>query len=250
MDDSDHDSLFSDGPSLITQDNALEESATSSKKPAVPKLSIKVPAAKSSTNGPEAVASPSAATPQTAGGTKAPTHKERQAKPKVQMIPMQLVDKSGNTTFISTKQKIAEKSGHTTSKPSPVVTSIPPSAPTKAMDIFAPQKSLAKLSFKKKSTATTTTTTNATTAGPSSAHPSPSISKQGQQSKSYFSDREVAESPVNETGGWGDNSGWGNDGGWDNSNNTGGWGSDTAPRRVSGPESPMVLTPDTAPISR
>ena len=64
--------------------------------------------------------------------------------------------------------------------------------------------------------ATTTTTTNATTAGPSSAHPSPSISKQGQQSKSYFSDREVADSPINETGGWGDSSGWGNDGGWDN----------------------------------
>ncbi|KAI0094587.1 hypothetical protein BDY19DRAFT_913567 [Irpex rosettiformis] len=239
-DESGHDSLFSDRQSPAAQKDKSDVPTTG--RAAAPKLSIKLPPAKSSAYVSQSATSPGVGTPQTASVSDArvPAHRERQANPKVQMIPMQLIDKTG-TASIPTKQKIAEKSGHLTSKPSPVVTTVPTPAPTGTGDLFPPNRSLANLSFKKKST--TTTNTEA-----SPVVPSPSTSRSTQPRSSFFPEKETVHSPVTESGAWGNNLGWGNDNGWDDAG--GGWHDAPVSRRASEPESPMVLTPDTAPISR
>lgn len=122
-----------------------------------------------------------------------PSHRERQQNPRVQMMPMQVVDKSG-TSFISTKQKIAERAG--ASKASPAA--LPAPAPSGATAPF-PQKSksLANLSFKKK------TVSNL-------AHPpaSSSSSVQKQASTPILPGQDMVRSPVSATTGWGDPSPW------------------------------------------
>lgn len=107
-------------------------------------------------------------------------------------MPMQVIDKSG-TNFIPTKQKIAERAG--AQKASPVVPSAP--APPGVDGLFPEKsKSLANLSFKKK------TVSNVAT----SQVPLASVKKQA--SAPVFSDREVVRSPVSVTGGWGDTTTW------------------------------------------
>ncbi|KAI0702474.1 hypothetical protein BC835DRAFT_1320860 [Cytidiella melzeri] len=183
-----------------------------------------------------------ASTPGTASasGPKAPSHKERQQKSKVQMIPMQLVDKTGATS-IPTKQKIAQLSGTNTSKPS-----TPLSASFLSSEVlFPPQKSFSKLSFKKKSVSTTPTPTV----------PSPVVSSAPakQQHKpagsSYFPDKDIADSPVTASGGRGDSLGWDVPSSANTWDSIGGAFGVTS-RSGSEPQSPMILTSNTAPLTR
>ena len=137
------DSLFSAPPSPDTplKHQTLPEQEPKSKTAALPKLNIPT----------DSDLAQSATTPQlpSAGPSKPlPSHRDRQMNPRVQMMPMQVKDRSG-TSLISTKQKIAERAG--APKLSPVVPSAP--APSATEGLF-PQKSksLANLSFKKKAT--------------------------------------------------------------------------------------------------
>lgn len=123
----------------------------------------------------------------TAGPSKSiPSHREKQMNPRVQIMPMQVVDKSGATS-ISTKQKIAERAG---------VQRVPPAAPTTSAAAGSPgvfpqkSKSLANLSFKKKSSGVVAAV----------ASPLAPAQKPKEGISSYFDGQDVVQSPTSVTG--------------------------------------------------
>lgn len=241
----DRDPLFSapSSPAPADPSNQRKLQDASSPVPAkvAPQLSIHIPTA-----GVMPPAAKSATTPQlppSAGppNAKLPSHREREKNPRVQPMPMPVSEKGG-AAGISTKQKIAQRAGV---KASLITASMPPPGPE-----ALPKKSLAGLSFKKKTTAAAT-----------SAMPSPTVpvgASQGQKQQQGSSKHPSDKTPAVITSGWGDGpnewhdsagDGWGDSGtgGWVDSS-AGGWGEPLG--GGSGSRSPVVLTADTVPLSR